>query len=152
MRLAFASKCIHIPGLPEILIHSNEKRFRLDGVFQNQKIWIKKDNKGEEQYCFVNKNYEKQSIMVWGAISSKGVFHLERCPKTLDSGNYIKILSEKLKENAEKLFEGNRFILLQDNALCHCSKSTKSFFFKRTNLEVLNLPPCSPDLNGIETI
>ena len=51
------------------------------------------------------KDFEKNSIMVWGAVSIKGNIYLELCQKTIDSDGYIKILQIFHKKAIEKYAE-----------------------------------------------
>ena len=44
----------------------------------------------------VQKYYDEQSIMVWGAVSTKGVLSLKLCEKNMDSTEYMKIVGKEL--------------------------------------------------------
>jgi hypothetical protein len=65
----------------------------------------------------------------------------------MDKFVYHRILVENLKQSAEG-FGINRFIFQQDNDPKHISKIVKEYF-KENNIEVLDLPAQSPDLNTI---
>eukprot|EP00477_Mikrocytos_mackini_P000452 GAHX01000481.1.p1 GENE.GAHX01000481.1~~GAHX01000481.1.p1 ORF type:complete len:320 (+),score=35.28 GAHX01000481.1:36-962(+) len=164
-RMEYCCTMIHQPKLLDMLVFTDEKRFSLDNLFSNDKIWVDTTSKifndvtnndtgisgivGNVKY--MQKNYEKATIMVWGAISTKGVLHLEQCEKTIDSTEYINIVREKFLPRAETFYNNKEFFIVQDKAPCHVSKKTKKAFTKM-GIDVINLSPNSPDLNPIENI
>jgi len=90
------------------------------------------------------------SIHVWGCLLKSNKLIIEIYEKTMDSNKYIEIL----KIHLLKLMDINKDVKLlyqQDNAPCHTSFSTISFF-SENKIEVMYWPPNSPDLNPIENI
>lgn len=89
-------------------------------------------------------------VMVWGAITYDKKLDLRFISGSLNGEGYQGILTTSLlpflkeKENASMLF-------MQDNAPCHKSKSTMSFL-ERKNVQLLDWPANSPDLNPIENV
>jgi transposase len=69
----------------------------------------------------------------------------------LDDITYTRLLSENLHDSAEIMGLDNNFIFQQDNAGCHVSKYTMEFF-KENEIDLLEWPAQSPDLNPIENI
>ena len=68
----------------------------------------------------------------------------------LYSAEYCNILSTSLVSSVEKMGL-NDFIFMQDNDPKHKSKLTMKFFQER-NIQLLNWPPQSPDMNPIENL
>ena len=79
-----------------------------------------------------------------------GVGHSCKIDNTLDSELYVQILQHELIETIEYYeLDHEEVIFQQDNAPCHTSKQTKSAI-SDLNLEVMDWPAQSPDLNPIE--
>ena len=149
-RLEFARKTIYINNLPQLLIFSDEKRFYFNGFNYSNSIWTYIHNKKTCNVIKIPKNFEKNSIMVWGTVSSAGLIDLQLCSKTLNSDEYIKIIT-KFIAKVSKYHPENKFFLIQDNATCHVSNKTLEFL-AYNNISTLDWPPSSPDLNIIENV
>jgi transposase len=128
-KIVFSDECL--------LVGRGRKRviFHPDGAIMRKKIW----------------STQPFSIMVWGCICSKGkialkIYHLG---KIIDHVAYMETLTETIPVINETL--GENWYFVQDNARPHVSL-TKSEFFTKNNLNLLDHPPQSPDLNPIEQI
>ena len=60
------------------------------------------------------------------------------------------LLETSLLEHGDELM-GENFTFEQDNATIHISKLTKAWF-REKNIQVMEWPACSPDLNPIENL
>lgn len=89
--------------------------------------------------------------MVWGGISMRGVTPLAIINGTVDSLKYQEILEGYLLETMGTLYPKG-FVLQQDNAPCHVSRSTRAWFVERGLKVIEDWPPMSPDLNPIENV
>lgn len=90
------------------------------------------------------------SLMVWGCMSHFGVGNLVQIEGGLDSKLYCTILEEDLAPSVE-YYGGNMadFIFQQDNDPKHTSRMAQNWL-AANQIEVLDWPPQSPDLNPIE--
>ena len=87
--------------------------------------------------------------MLWDCFSSTGTDKLVRIEGTMDGTKYRRILDENLLESAMNLKLGRRFTFELDNDQKHKAKATLEFLNK-IEINVLDWPSQSPDLNPIE--
>ncbi len=86
--------------------------------------------------------------MVWGCMTSKGIGYLTKIDGGLDSAMYCDILKGELRQTIE--FYGlEDFVFQHDNDPKHTARVTQACIAEN-NLEVLQWPAQSPDLNPIE--
>lgn len=149
-RLAFAKKWL-MDGKDtlENIIWTDESRVASHPNNRKVKLWT---NTAEVPYQ-VKMHSGGNMVMFWGCFSKHGTGPLVSLLGTMDGPEYIKVLTENL---VPELKSGQRAIpgtwrMMQDNAPCHTSKLVKAFL-RRRNIEFVDWPPYSPDLNPIENI
>ena len=90
-------------------------------------------------------------IMVWGCISSYGFHDLILLNGTVDGAGYAKVLQSYLIPVMQQYFGKHPCIFQQDGASIHRAHEVTDFFHTH-NLQVLEWPAHSPDLNIIEHV
>jgi transposase len=91
------------------------------------------------------------AIMVWGCISQYGFHDLILLDGTVDAKGYVAVLKDYLIPIIQQYFGRRPCLFQQDGASVHTAHEV-SEFFKSHNLQVLDWPPHSPDLNIIEHV
>lgn len=125
------------------IIFSDEKRFCLDGPDGCRYYWH--DNRKEKEVF--SQNTFSKGVMLWGAISNTGDKYIRFIEGSINSKKYIKLLEETLLPKIDT----NAVVFQQDNASSHKSKETMAWIHNQ-NLNLINWPAKSPDLNIIENI
>jgi hypothetical protein len=83
-------------------------------------------------------------VMVWSAISSKGVVHLEILNGIQNAQNYRDLLI-RLKPIIERIMDDLPWVFQHDHAAVHTARLISSWL-KEENINVLEWPSESPDL------
>lgn len=146
-RLQFAERYRFWTHEWEKIIFSDEKKFNLDGPDGKMMNW--RDTRRERQTCYA-RNFGGGTVMVWAAFGVRGKSSICFISTNMNSEMYIELLDSVLVDFGEG-FWGNDWIFQQDNASIHISGKTKSFLQSR-NIEYLDWPARSPDLNPIENL
>ena len=88
-------------------------------------------------------------VMFWGCFSGLGLGPIVAIQESLNSEGYLELLKEYLLPEIRATEE--QVVFMQDNAPCHKSKAVTEFL-RRENVQTLDWPPQSPDLNPIENL
>jgi len=121
---------------------SDEKPFYLDGPRKPMYCWTISKNKKK----LIKRHSHGGMVMVWGAIGLNYKSDLVFIDGYLNQFKYKAIL----EEHVSGMVRSDTFYQ-HDNCRCHVSKLIKQWFSER-NMNVLDWPAQSPDLNLIENI
>ena len=87
--------------------------------------------------------------VVWGGMELESLWEVQG---KMNTEQYCKILEDGMEENFEKLeMEEKEHYFQQDNDTKHTSKQAKQWFLDK-NVQVLEWPAQSPDINSIELL
>lgn len=90
-------------------------------------------------------------IMVWGIISVLGAGRLHVCEGNMNAVQYINVMQNCALPQMREWFPDGNFVFMQDKAPCHTARTVKAVFLAE-NVQLLEWPGNSPDLNPIENI
>lgn len=130
------------------IIWSDECKFNMNNSDGPPIIWRKSGERQNPIYTNKIVKYGGGHVIVWGCMSSHGVGKLVFIEGTMNSQQYTNIIANNIRPSAQ-LMGLDTFIFQQDNDPKHTSRHTSQFFLEE-NIQLLEWPSQSPDLNPIE--
>jgi len=132
------------------VIWSDESKFMIFGSDGRQYCWKRPGEPLRDEHVKPTVKFGGGSIMVWGCFSSFGFGNIVRIYGRMNGELYRQILDEDLLGTIQwNGLDKNNIIFQQDNDPKHTANLTKQWF-DDNDIEVLDWPPQSPDLNPIE--
>ena len=129
------------------VVFSDEKKFNLDGP--DGYNYYFHDLRKEER--FLNRNHScVGGVMVWGAISYYGTCELQFVSSKMNAITYKGVI-EKAFQHFDNIFGPIPWTFQHDNAPIHTARAVKQWISGQ-NVQLLEWPPYSPDLNIIENV
>jgi transposase len=151
LRLNFAKKYKNW-GVEEWskIIWSDESKFMIFGSDGRKYCWKKPKEPLTDRHVVPTVKFGGGCIMVWGCFSSFGVGNIVRIYGNMNGELYRQILKDDLLGTIEwHGVDKSDIIFQQDNDPKHTANLTWQWF-EDNDIDVLEWPPQSPDLNPIE--
>lgn len=92
------------------------------------------------------------SVPVWGWCSRDGAGVIERIYGRLNTAKYLHILENVFLPSARVRYPEGTLLFQQDNCSVHTAAVVQDWFSRKPEIEVINWPPATPDLNIIENV
>lgn len=137
------------------VIFTDESKFNLYGPDGTKRCWRRPGSLLRDHHVRKVVKFGGGSVMVWGAITYRGVGKLIFIDQKMDSELYVSILRSGLRATIEMHgFNLADVIFQQDNDPKHVSAYTKTFLRRLLDagMRLLRWPSCSPDMNIIEHV
>ena len=132
------------------VIWSDETKINKIGSDGKQYVWKKIGELPSDRITQTTVKHGGGNIMVWGCFGWNGVGHLCDIEGRMDKVQYQEILEQHLLSSIEELeIPMDEAIFQQDNDPKHISKLVAKWF-EDHNIEPMEWPAQSPDLNPIE--
>lgn len=129
------------------VVWSDEKKFNLDGPDGFAYYW---HDQRKDKLIYSKRHTGGGSVMIWGCFNFNGKSNLALISGNMNQWSYQAYLTNYLLPFLDE-YGGENPVFQQDNCRCHTAKSTIQWL-KDRNIEVMQWPPYSPDLNPIENI
>ena len=133
------------------ILWSDETKIELFGRNCFSRVWRQKNSAFHPKNTVPTVKFGGGSITFWGCFSSAGPGELEITEGRMNSEMYRGILERCLVKSAEKLNLPQGWIFQQDNDPKHTARATLAWFQER-EIDLLEWPRQSPDLNPIENL
>ena len=132
------------------VLWSDEKTFWL--INRNNAWVIRGVGEAHEQKFMLPHVRHPPKLHVWACFSESGLGNLVCFTENMDAALYVTILQQNLLQSARRLFgDGVPFWFQQDNDPKHTSARAKRWLHNN-GVQLIDWPPCSPDLNPIENL
>ena len=149
-RMKYAKEMLGKPfGFWDTVVWSDESKYNLFGSDGKIMVWRTRKEEFDPKCTVPTVKYGGGSVMVWGCFTKSGVGRLFILDRTMDRFYYRKILEDNLLPSVQQLGLGTNFTFMHDNDPKHTSGFVKDWL-RNNNIQMLEWPSSSPDLNPIE--
>jgi transposase len=132
------------------VIWSDETKMNCLGSDGRKWVWKKPGGQLTDQHVSGTVKFGGGSLMLWGCMTAQGVGYACKIDGRMDAELYTRILNDELLGTIEFYgIDRSRMVFQQDNDPKHTSRFAREWF-ETNEIEVLDWPAQSPDLNPIE--
>ncbi len=135
------------PRFWRTVVWSDEKNFNLDDQDGFAYLWA---DTHLPRRMFSHRQYGGGSVMVWGAFSARGCAALAILKRKVNVQAYVDVLRNNLLSFGKEA-HSNGFLFQNGGAIIHRANASLQFLAD-SNIDVMDWPTRSPDLNPIENI
>lgn len=131
------------------VLFTDEKKFCLQENDCRSRVYRERGERFNDNCVIERDRYGGGSVMVWAGVSLHHKTNIVFINGNLNAARYQ---HDVLQTEVVPMFRNNRGLrLLQDGAPAHTARATR-FFLNANHINVMDIPPKSPDLNIIENL
>lgn len=116
------------------------------------RVYRPRSTRYERQYTKMVARSGRFSVSVWGWMSADGLGILHRIQGKLNAEQYLHILKNVMIPSVRHLYPEGTIEFQQDNAPIHTAQLIQNWLSNENYINLIDWPPCSPDLNPIENV
>lgn len=128
----------------EKVVWSGEKKFNLDGPHRDD------DSKSERLSSRLRRNLASGCVTIWAAFGHNGKSDIVLVDKRSNANHYRSLLETHMDNIRHKILSDGVIFQLDDAIIDRANVAKQ--WFKDKNIDLLELPPLSRDLNPIENL
>ena len=144
----FVNICDEDENFQDIILWTDEAQFKLSGeVNKHNCVYYSTDN----PHLLMQKPLNDPGVMVWGGISSFGVFGPVFFDNHVNGDNYLEIIRDIIVPQLQQSHDLDDVVWMQDGAPAHYATSVRNFLDEKFTTWIgrrgrVEWPPRSPDL------
>lgn len=136
----------------ECVVFTDEARINLYGPDSRPRVWRRAGILLQPRHVRQTVKHGGGHVMIWGAITSKGVGQIALVRGKMDSRQYVRILESSYAATLDMHHLDRTHTWMQcDNDPKHTSKYTRTWLHQ-AGIYCIPWPSCSPDMNPIEHV
>jgi len=138
----------------EATIWTDEKVF-VSCADHQPHVWRLRDQRLNPNHVLTVYRSGRISCAMWGWMSGTTIGELVEIPTRMNSAEYIRILEDVLLSSVRAIYSAEDMPvirLVQDNSAVHTSHETQAWFRIHPEIQLIDWPARSPDLNLIENV
>lgn len=150
-RIAFCLQYYNFDWINNIVIFVDEKTFKSD-KHGRKILYRRKNERYVEANTLPNRSSGRISLGFWGWMSSMGPGEVVEVSGRMNGVQYKELLNDVFLPTVRSAYPDGTIYLAQDNSAIHRSQVVQEWLASHPDIEIIQWPAKSPDLNPIENL
>lgn len=148
-RLRFANE--HLQRNWRGVVFTDEKTFRTSDSVK-RRVWRQSGTRYARENIQEIHRSGRICLSLWGWMNHEGPGVLVETPSRMTAHDYLNILQNHLLPTYRARYPDGPLLLVHDNAPVHTARMVKEWLREQRDIQVIEWPAKSPDLNPIENL